>query len=1662
MADPHSQLDKGQLDASTKLEKRKDFKDSIISPCYDVDPSQTKTTHPIKYSEREFLSEISRHIQSLGDQLVDNRPPCLIPGLSLDLSGRGLKELHPVLFMNCYEIEDLNLSNNCLTHANLYPVGEMYRLKKLDLSGCGLKMFPPALLKNGENIEELNLSNNPLVLSGLYPIRYMYRLKKLDLSGCGLKELPSGFLEYCREIEELNLSNNPFSHSDLNLIRHMDTLKKLDVSGCGLSVIPCDLKTFLNLQELNLSNNFFDHQDLLEELNSGKKFDLRGKDLCKLGYSGIHDLSRLASFTFEDAVYTKSGGVWTMKVREDAAIVPAGKMTYKVSLPYEETWLDEFCRIRKSEKLTIETYHSMLKSLKILVTLVGDNVESCFGQNVTLNRCFFEIKRFLWNIEVSEDGPSWRTRRDVRITIFYLKEVVSRLLDSSIGLAQVMTVCADATKELSRAFLHCVSIENGVLVAKLKIISQIISNLTKAQAAIPCSLQSLQKLHDLPAVQKVFTSLNSFLGSEETDSVVFFAKSIFKINKILFEFVQAFFRPPPTIEEWPVTIQLQDKSIYNPLTDKRLMDAEKGVSRETKSHIHEVDNDVQHPVTDVAVYSYMIVEICGQTADSSITVDQKGGCFSLPEVCAFLLFPPNAVDEKVTLKCRRVKHKECKVKLSDGEVFVSRILKIEPEGVTFKQPVTVLLSHSLDEDEDFLYFYELIVENLSPTGYQELKTEPISSIKDVPKQICNKKVLDDYLPLAKATIQESCTLAAVTRARLHQILIPTKRHYVFCKQYGDIAELKITFPAGVTEEILSLKVQLFPADAVVNKDIRLNKSLVCAPVVRVSGQKTSFLKAVDVELTYSHSDVANIEEEFLPVGKTIQFTTEYGLLLRIHNETESNPNWQALNKSNDVSIERSRQDQLKFSFSVKHFSDVQPVVKTSAVSYVPPTNTSMVTTKNPACHHAIVLAVHDTGSSPKTLRAILAPKLVKHHLQSKWKVEPLRFMNRLKCEEPIYFCVPISDTKESLHLSLEDYTLWFDPDDESELSNSTTDDDDLRGKEMRFLKDRECNNGENHTTQGDCRAKFPIHTFESRSVLQTGTEDPEILQDRMLPKECNVSSDQEEAPKSVNKVSKVILQRCKSFETTVESLAEEKLKINKASVEDPKGGKATKFVDVAGPAATIICSLAGGITIAMSVATFGATSLATALVASAVLAVKIVDKHAIQAKAKVVKDVVSASIETANVSSYLNCVVKDVAKELSRIFEYQLLHLENDEQIKILAECAVDLMLDLKKPDTFDRNTLLKKVLHDGQINKRKLVTKIKDIKWSAPNVFRKPGLRRIIFGKDVAKFQYFVKPNDSCKAWKYGYRGQFLELKKYDSQNDKGETSSTDETHSEDPNCDTFCKKCSSNCRTYPSGHYFSESDIDAQYTDDPQETLTYHPLHILIQCPNVLDCFQQFQGKRPPLACFLKRELGLPEDRIVHPVYRPHSPGKVSDLQKSDFTGSDFSHCDFTDSCFEDCDFAKCVMLFTNLAGAKFSGSRFCDTFISHCNLKNVVADHCEWTKTSLLYSRVDGAHVESVEPSIAGNCLDGTNICDAITTKMNEIHCDKEDPPRERMSESSNSGAGTSADHYEGSASVPSNVNGTRVETLLPYAGGSCSNGKNIHNANMRKTKCNETPV
>ena len=310
--------------------------------------------------------------------------------------------------------------------------------------------------------------------------------------------------------------------------------------------------------------------------------------------------------------------------------------------------------------------------------------------------------------------------------------------------------------------------------------------------------------------------------------------------------------------------------------------------------------------------------------------------------------------------------------------------------------------------------------------------------------------------------------------------------------------------------------------------------------------------------------------------------------------------------------------------------------------------------------------------------------------------------------------------------------------------------------------------------------------------------------------------------------------------------------------------------------------------------------------------------------------------------------------------------------------------LDEKKEDTFDRDTLLKKVLQDGKMKKKDLLAR-NNMKWSAPDVFRKPGLRRI--GENGMEFKYSVKSKNACDPSKYGYRGQFLVLKMYDHSKNNCETSSTDKNHEYQ---EIFCEKCSSNLENYTTAGYFSESEIDTEYTEpEPDKPFAYCPLHILVRCPNVLDSFKR---EGVSFEEFLKKRSSLPEQHFVRPVYRSHSPVNIPNLQNADLTKTDFSHANFTKTDLQECNFSQCVMLFANLQEAKMSGSTFCDTFINYSNLKKVVAERCEWTKTSLLNSRVDDARLGDVIPTVGGNCFDGTNISDAIRRKDTE-NCNEE---------------------------------------------------------------------
>ena len=159
--------------------------------------------------------------------------------------------------------------------------------------------------------------------------------------------------------------------------------------------------------------------------------------------------------------------------------------------------------------------------------------------------------------------------------------------------------------------------DGGSFATILKIVSEILSNLTTPDTAVIRFLQFLQELHDLPIIQVEFSSLIK----EDTEITLFGCKNIFpnvstvhEINKVLFEFVRMFVKPPPTVEKWPATIRLNER-VYNPLIEEQLLKKRLAVNRVLSSQIElDIDNiigtdeNVEGQNTDVVEYKHPVIE----------------------------------------------------------------------------------------------------------------------------------------------------------------------------------------------------------------------------------------------------------------------------------------------------------------------------------------------------------------------------------------------------------------------------------------------------------------------------------------------------------------------------------------------------------------------------------------------------------------------------------------------------------------------------------------------------------------------------------------------------------------------------------------------------------------------------------------------------------------------------------------------------------------------------------------------------------------------------------------------------------------------------------------------------------------------------------------------
>ena len=172
----------------------------------------------------------------------------------------------------------------------------------------------------------------------------------------------------------------------------------------------------------------------------------------------------------------------------------------------------------------------------------------------TVRECLSEIFRRLGEIDSQSSL--------VHESVLRLKRYLSCLI-SYYFLDDVEYKSQVSHDNANEVFLNKSSpIAERVLAVKLVIMIKILQNLTKPEDAVLHCLHWLQKLHEVYSLS-VNETETTF---PESGELFKFTECVVGMNKILFQFVRIFSKPPPTAQDWPGTIKLGEQ-IYNPLTD---------------------------------------------------------------------------------------------------------------------------------------------------------------------------------------------------------------------------------------------------------------------------------------------------------------------------------------------------------------------------------------------------------------------------------------------------------------------------------------------------------------------------------------------------------------------------------------------------------------------------------------------------------------------------------------------------------------------------------------------------------------------------------------------------------------------------------------------------------------------------------------------------------------------------------------------------------------------------------------------------------------------------------------------------------------------------------------------------------------------------------------
>ena len=214
----------------------------------------------------------------------------------------------------------------------------------------------------------------------------------------------------------------------------------------------------------------------------------------------------------------------------------------------------------------------VVQSLDIVCHLFGISMKNC-----SVSSGCQEITRVLDTMYL--ENTSWSLRESICFLstgFTWLKLWPTQPSKDKYKVQQRLEKTCDSISRAKETSLDdSLPVAGKILAAKLMIVSTILGKIENPDDAVLSCLQFLQKLNDLPEIQRTFSVLTKRTTSI-LDRSCEYAISIHKMNRILFEFAVLFLKPPPSVNDWPVTLKVGEES-FNILTETRSLKLESGM-----------------------------------------------------------------------------------------------------------------------------------------------------------------------------------------------------------------------------------------------------------------------------------------------------------------------------------------------------------------------------------------------------------------------------------------------------------------------------------------------------------------------------------------------------------------------------------------------------------------------------------------------------------------------------------------------------------------------------------------------------------------------------------------------------------------------------------------------------------------------------------------------------------------------------------------------------------------------------------------------------------------------------------------------------------------------------------------------------------------------------